>query len=90
MEKKYREKQLNKDLTSEERASLDRVAGYARKRSKEYSTYEPSKHDDPKSLLSISGLGSVIKKHNETKDAKQIDLTAFPTSPDIITDSFVA
>ncbi len=88
MEKKYREKQLNKEFTTDEKKALDYTMAYVHK----YLTspnYLPATHDDSNSFLNITGLKNIIDTNNSTKDAKQINLTAFPTSPDLIVDSFI-
>jgi hypothetical protein len=88
MERKYREKILGTELTVEEKKSLDYTMSYARKYLTDSSYLVPATHEDKNSFLNSTGLKSIIDGHNSEKDAKPINLTAFPTSPDLVIDSF--
>ncbi len=78
MEKTHREKQLNTELTPKEKDGIDHCLAFARQYVID-DRYMPSAHDD---------LSSWTKKYGLTT-IEGINLTSFPSSPDLVIDSFI-
>lgn len=87
MEKKYREKQLNKELSWQERKWLDHVISYANKYASS-PNYLPQSQDAEGSFLWKTGLKRTIDDYNANNTAT-INMSIFPSSPDLIVDSFI-
>lgn len=84
LEKEHREQLC--DFTPAEKNAIALCVSYAQKYGAEYT---PTTHDDPASFLHTSGLKDIIDQHNTSaSDEEKIHLTSFPTSTDLIIESF--
>ena len=84
LEQEYREEMC--DFSKEEKNAIGMCISYAQKYA---SNYKPSTHDDPESFLNTSGLKNTIDQYNTTvSDTEKVNLTSFPTSPDLMVESF--
>jgi hypothetical protein len=87
LEKTNRSKKFNQEMTANKQKSLNQTVAYARE---SYQNYQPTNHNDSDSFLKQSCLNTIIDTFNATDTKKKINLTAFPTSPKLIADSFVS